>query len=176
MLPDVHTIACSYHKTDGGGVALKQQFTVVGGTEVFQEQNRSESGIEWVTTADKLYDDYATGLALVAQWRWRQIFSPQTDTGTGYIESNAGGNISVLSASGEADENYVPAYNAQGAKAYFAEINETVSVKATPEEGYYFAGWYDTDGNLVDTHDTLTYVEAKENMSTYYARFALKYT
>ena len=46
------------------------------------------------------------------------------------------------------------------------------TVNATANSGYTFEGWYDESGKLITTNTEYTYVEAKESVKTYYARFS----
>ena len=154
------------------------KFVVIDGKDGFQEPTMTEFGISWGTdeSVTRLYDKAAPGLSFVAQWRWRQTFIPKTDDGGGYAASDAGGTVSVTSASGTDDPNYNTSWTENGAKAYYAEKNEKVTVKAEAKPGYYFNGWYDEGGNQVTLNDTLTFVEPKEGIKTYYAHFVKEYT
>ena len=169
IIPAVHKVAYNQDNENTSNNA----FLVIDGDGEFVSAGTST----WDTAAgtEKLYNKGAPGLSFIAQWRWRQTFIPKTDAGSGYKDSNAGGTVEVTSAGGDGDENYESAWTDAGGKAYYAESNETVTTRAEAAEGYYFNGWYDANGTLVTLSDTLTYVEAKEGISTYYAYFAKDY-
>lgn len=148
------------------------RFIVIGEGESFSENpTYTTEGVEWDTTAEPIYSKNAPGLTLVAQWRWRQTFEPKTNKGTGLVESDEGGSVEVTSVSGVDDPNYDAEYTNKGGKAYYASVNETVSVTATPKEGFYFDGWYDENNKQVTQNQTLTYTESKEGINKYYAHF-----
>lgn len=180
LLPGVHTIACNYRQEGTESLVTTQNFLIIEGNNTFTktkvENTETSYGVEWSTDTEPVYNYNATGLSFVAQWRWRQVFVPQTDSGTGVTDSDTGGTVSVTSVTAEDDENYNGAYTAKGAKAYFAGENETVIASATANSGYYFDGWYDEDGNQVASTQTLQYVQSKESVKTYYARFVKQYT
>lgn len=174
LLSGTHSIACNYRQSSGGeSVLTTQNFVVIENDDSFGEPTITTGGASWPTSAAKKYDDNAIGLSLVAQWRWRQTFIPQTNSGTGYTESDAGGSVAVTSIS-VPNENYDNSYNGNGAKAYFAGTNETVIATATAREGYYFDGWYDKNGNQITASTELKFVESKEDINSYYARFSKK--
>ncbi|MDD6880283.1 MAG: hypothetical protein PUE18_01740, partial [Firmicutes bacterium] len=174
LLSATHSIACNYRQSSGGeSVLTTQNFVVIENDDSFGEPTITTGGANWPTSAEKKYDDNAIGLSLVAQWRWRQTFIPQTNSGTGYTESDAGGSVAVTSIS-VPNENYDDSYNGNGAKAYFAGTNETVIATATAREGYYFDGWYDKNGNQITASTELKFVERKEDINSYYARFSKK--
>ena len=111
-------------------------------------------------------------MTMVAQWRWLQAFIPQVGSGTNYTDSANGGTVEITSVTNTSDTNYNAAYNANGGKSYHAETDETVTATATAKDGFTFEGWYDASGKLVTTNATYTYVETKESVNTYYARFS----
>lgn len=166
-LPAEHTIACSYKQ----GVVTGQPFTAIEGDNSFKIKSKTNSEIIWETDSDALYEDQATGLALVAQWRWAQEFIPQTDNGEGFISSDSGGKVTLEGVS----EDYSNEKD-EGAKCYYAGVNETITAKASAKDGYYFAGWYDEAGNLVTSCSELKYTEKAEELNTYYAKFIKNYT
>ena len=111
---------------------------------------------------------------MIAQWRWLQAFIPQVHNAADntYIASNSGGTVEITSVTVPSDKNYNAAYNENGGKSYHAKTDEKIIVKATANENYTFEGWYDESGKLITTNAEYAYVEAKESIKTYYARFS----
>ena len=177
-----HTIACDYSLENASEQSAAQYFKIYDGkasltkTLKYKEENNENSEVTGVTWTDngetKAYANVHKGLTLVAQWRWRQAFIPQVGSGTTYTDSTAGGTVEITSVSDTSDENYNAAYNTNGGIAYHAKTDETITVKATAKEGCTFEGWYDAEGNLVTTNTEYSYVETKESVNTYYARFS----
>lgn len=166
-LPAKHTIACSYKQ----GVVAVQQFAAIAGDNSFRVKSKTNAEIIWETDSPALYEGQATGLTLVAQWRWAQDFIPQTDSGIGFIPSDSGGRVTLEGVSGD----YSNEKDA-GARRYYAGTNETVVAKAEANDGYYFAGWYDEADNLVTASSKLKYTEKAGQVNTYYAKFIRNYT
>ncbi|MCI7067818.1 MAG: InlB B-repeat-containing protein [Butyrivibrio crossotus] len=177
LLPAEHTIACDF----SGESTKKEQYFQIWNKSIdasdLNQATDSSTYTKWTTNDSSATLSYANihkGLTMVAQWRWRQAFLPQINSGEGYTNSDTGGTVEITSVS-NTDANYVAAYNANGGKAYFAEKDEIVTAKATAKEGYVFEGWYDgtgSDANLITTHATYSFTEMKENVGTYYARFS----
>ena len=96
------------------------------------------------------------------------------NSGNDFIDSANGGTVEITSVTDKSNNNnnYNDAYNENGGKAYYAETDEKVTVRATAKDGYTFEGWYDKDKKLVTTNPEYTYVETKEGVNTYYARFS----
>lgn len=178
-LPAEHTIACDYSVNGAAGEKSAQYFKIYRGktSELSKEIKRSSEtgsilGVTWNDSgANKLYANFHRGLTMVAQWRWRQAFIPQVAQGSGYIDSSEGGTVEIISVTNTEDKNYNGSYGKNGGKSYHAETNEKVIAKATAKEGYRFIGWYDESGNLLTTNDEYGYVESKESVKTFYARF-----
>ena len=126
LLPGVHKVACNYKQGTGDEVAITQNFVILGEDGSFEEPERSNTSVKWPEKGEILYDDKSSGLTMVAQWRWRQIFVPQLKSGADYVDSKEGGTVSVTSIEHESDENYDKTYGKNGAVSYFAEVNETV--------------------------------------------------
>ena len=177
QLPAEHTIACDF---SGESTKKEQYFQIWNKSIAASDLNQatdSSTYTKWTTNDSSATLSYANihkGLTMVAQWRWRQAFLPQINSGEGYTNSDTGGTVEITSVS-NTDANYVAAYNANGGKAYFAETDEIVTAKATAKEGYVFEGWYDgtgSDANLITTNATYSFTEMKENVGTYYARFS----
>ena len=172
LLPAVHKVAYSQHAEN----TANNTFTVIKGTDSFKEPVTGEYGKTWTPQdgVTPLYSDKAPGLSFVAQWRWKQTFIPKTDKGSGFTESDEGGTVKVVNVN-ESDTNY-EGNNDKGAKAYYAEKGETVTAQAAAKEGYTFTGWYDKNGNQVSLDDSISFVETKEGINTYYAHFVKQYT
>ena len=176
LLPAEHTIACDFSVES----TEKKQYFKIWNKKIDESdlnQATDKSTTKWTTNDSSATLSYANihkGLTMVAQWRWRQAFLPQINSGEGYTNSDTGGTVEITSVS-NTDANYVAAYNANGGKAYFAETDEIVTAKATAKKGYVFEGWYDgtgSDANLITTNATYSFTEMKENVGTYYARFS----
>ena len=177
LLPAVHTIACDF----SGEQTKKEQYFQIWNNGIantaWNKATDNRTYAKWTTTDPTAVCSYANihkGITMVAQWRWRQAFLPQINSGEGYTNSDTGGTVEITSVS-NTDANYVAAYNANGGKAYFAETDEIVTAKATAKEGHVFEGWYDGDGSdakLLSTKATYSFIETKEKVGTYYARFS----
>lgn len=180
LLPAVHTIACDYHFDGINGDTKAQYFKIYDGSQsltksIDKNDANEATGVTWTDNgAEKAYANAHKGLTLVAQWRWLQAFIPQNyNAGDDkYEDSDVGGTVEITSVTNQSDTNYNDDYNARGGKSYHAETDEKITVKATANENYTFEGWYDADGNLVTTNTEYTYVETKESVNTYYARFS----
>lgn len=139
----------------GNGLVLPAKHTVsyANGTFTFtDETGQTRAEIE------------ADGVALLAQWRWRQTFQTQLQQGDTVKDDKACGTITK-------DDDSVETYN--------AATGEQVTVTATANSGYAFLGWYRTiDGQLqlVSQDPTYTYTVGKQSVQTVYARFAKTYT
>ena len=177
LLPAEHTIACDF----SGESTKKEQYFQIWDKKIAESDLKKETNdstyIKWITNDSSAKLSYANihkGLTMVAQWRWRQAFLPQTNSDEGYTYSDRGGTVEITSVS-NTDANYVDKYKTNGGKAYFAETDEIVTAKATAKEGCVFEGWYDgagSDANLITTNATYSFTEMKENVGTYYARFS----
>ena len=177
LLPAVHTVACDYAIKTASAERSAQYFKIYGGnislTEARNQDNDKVTGVTWTDSGQtKAYANVHNGLTMVAQWRWRQAFIPQVNSGSTYVDSANGGTVEITSVTNTSDTNYNAAYNANGGKSYHAETDETVTATATAKDGFTFEGWYDASGNLITTNATLSYTETKEGVNTYYARFS----
>ena len=179
ILPAVHTIACNYSVDGATKEKAAQHFNIYEGnvfeslTETINKNGNEVVGVTWTNKeAERAYANDHKGLTMVAQWRWRQAFIPQVGSGTNYTDSAKGGTVEITSVTNEPNENYNAEYNANGGKSYHATTDEKITATATANTGYTFEGWYDADGNLVITNATYSYVETKESVNTYYARFS----
>ena len=178
LLPAVHTVACDYEVKDVSDPSTAQFFKIYDGnddllTQDFVISGETVKGVKWAGhDGEEIYANSHKGLTLVAQWRWRQVFIPQTGSRSIYTDSDSGGTVAITSVTDLSDANYEGAYTSQGGKSYFAETNEIVTVKATPKEGYDFVGWYDQNGTQLTTNIEYSYTETKNKVSTFYARFS----
>lgn len=110
----------------------------------------------------------ANGVALLAQWKWRQTFQTQLQQGDTATDNSDCGTIKI-----KKDDSDVPV------KTYDAATGEQVTVTANANSGYAFLGWYRTiDGQLqlVSQEQAYTYTVGKQGVQTVYARFAKTYT
>lgn len=178
LLPAEHTIACDYTFAGVNSDLKAQYFKIYEGTvsldNTIKKNEKNEAvGVTWGdNNANKAYANVHKGLTMVAQWRWRQAFIPQVGKGTTYTDSAAGGTVEITSVTNTSDINYNAAYNENGGKSYHATTDETITATATAKDGFTFEGWYDAKGNLLTTNATYSYVETKESVNTYYARFS----
>lgn len=176
LLPAVHTIACNYSVEGASGETAAQHFNIYNGnvslTETINKTGNEVKGVTWKDNGEeRVYANDHKGLTMIAQWRWRQAFIPQVGSGTNYTDSDNGGTVEITSVT-DTNTNYNAAYNANGGKSYHATTDETITATATAENGFTFEGWYDASGKLITTNTTYTYVETKESVNTYYARFS----
>ena len=173
LLPAVHTVACDYSVDGATQQSAAQYFKIYGESAKLIEESEVLKGVTWTDNGEKkVYANVHKGLTMIAQWRWRQAFIPQVGNGTNYTDSANGGTVEITSVTDKSDTNYNAAYNANGGKSYHAETDETITATATAKDGFTFEGWYDASGNLITTNTTYTYVETKESVNTYYARFS----
>ena len=177
ILPAVHTVACNYSVDGATEEQAAQHFNIYNGnvslTKTINKTGNEVDGVTWKDNGEeRAYANDHKGLTMVAQWRWRQAFIPQVGSGTNYTDSANGGTVEITSVTDTSAENYNAAYNANGGKSYHAATDETVTATATAKDGFTFEGWYAASGNLITTNTTYTYVETKESVNTYYARFS----
>ena len=178
LLPAVHTVACDYSVDGATQLSSAQYFKIYGksittSATLNRKENGEVKGVTWTDNGEtKVYANVHKGLTMVAQWRWRQAFIPQVNSGNTFTDSAKGGTVEITSVTDTSDTNYNAAYNDNGGKSYHAETDEKVTATATAKDGFTFEGWYDASGKLVTTNTTYTYVETKESVNTYYARFS----
>ena len=177
LLSAEHTVACDYSVDGATQQSAAQYFKIYDGrvttSASLNKENGEIKGVTWTDNGEtKVYANVHKGLTMVAQWRWLQAFIPQVGSGSNYTDSANGGTVEITSVTDTSDTNYNAAYNANGGKSYHAETDETITVKATANTNYTFEGWYDANGKLLTTNTTYTYVETKESVNTYYARFS----
>lgn len=177
ILPAVHTIACNYSVDGATEETAAQHFNIYNGnvslTKTINKTGNEVKSVTWKDNGEeRAYANDHKGLTMIAQWRWRQAFIPQVGSGTNYTDSANGGTVEITSVTDTSNTNYNAAYNANGGKSYHAETDETITATATAKDGFTFEGWYDASGKLITTNTTYTYVETKESVNTYYARFS----
>lgn len=177
ILPAVHTIACNYSNKGATEEAAAQHFNIYNGnvslTKTINKTGNEVDGVTWKDNGEeRAYANDHKGLTMIAQWRWRQAFIPQVGSGANYTDSADGGTVEITSVTDTSDTNYNAAYNANGGKSYHATTDENITATATAKDGFTFEGWYDASGKLITTNTTYTYVETKESVNTYYARFS----
>lgn len=180
ILPAEHTIACDYTYEGVNSDSKAQYFKIYDGTvpltkAIVKNDLGEATGVTWSDNGEtKTYANVHKGITMIAQWRWLQAFIPQAHNAADdtYIASNLGGTVEITSVTDTSDENYNAEYNVDGGKSYHAKTDEKIIVKATANENYTFEGWYDESGNLITTNAEYAYVEAKESIKTYYARFS----
>ena len=179
ILPAQHTIACDYRFDGVNGDTKAQYFKIYDGSKTLTKKIDTSSsdediGVTWIDNGEaKAYANVHKGITMIAQWRWLQAFIPQAHNAADdtYIDSNLGGTVEIRSVT-EPSDNYNAAYNENGGKSYHAAIDERITVNAVANSGYTFEGWYDESGKLITTNAEYAYVEAKESVKTYYARFS----
>ena len=180
ILPAEHTIACDYHFDGVNGDSKAQYFKIYDGsktlTKIIDTDSYGEDiGVTWSDNDEtKAYANVHKGVTMIAQWRWLQAFIPQKHNAVTNLYENSleGGTVEIISVTDTSDNNYNAAYNENGGKSYHAKTDEKIIVKATANENYTFEGWYDQNGKLITTNTEYAYVEAKESVKTYYARFS----
>ena len=183
ILPAEHTIACDYTFDGVNGDSKAQYFKIYNGnvslTKTITHNNvnntEADTGVTWNDNGEtEIYANVHKGITMIAQWRWLQAFIPQVHYASNdtYIASNVGGTVEITSVTDTSDTNYNATYNANGGKSYHAAIDERITVNAVANSGYTFEGWYDESGDLITTNAEYAYVEAKESVKTYYARFS----
>ncbi|MDD7215571.1 MAG: InlB B-repeat-containing protein, partial [Firmicutes bacterium] len=179
ILPAEHTIACDYTYEGVNNDSKAQYFKIYNGNvsltkEIVKNDPGEATGVTWNDNGEtKAYANVHKGITMIAQWRWLQAFIPQAHNAADdkYIASNLGGTVEITSVT-EPSDNYNAAYNENGGKSYHAAIDERITVNAVANSGYTFEGWYDESEKLITTNAEYAYVEAKESVKTYYARFS----
>ena len=179
ILPAEHTIACDYTFDGVNGDSKAQYFKIYNGNvpltkKIVINDHEEATGVTWTDNGEtKIYANVHKGITMIAQWRWLQAFIPQKHNAVTdrYENSLEGGTVEITSVIDPSDTNYNGAYENVG-KSYHAKTDEKIIVKATANENYTFEGWYDESGKLITTNAEYAYVEAKESIKTYYARFS----
>ena len=167
LVQGVHSVACSYN-LNISTTDKRQYFQLQNGADQFIDGGQIEYAQNWNTWdgSAPLYGDYAYGLTLIAQWRWRQRFVPLSMVNGAYVNSTEGGAVTVT--------NGEPQTEGIVCTDYYADAGERVTAVATAAEGWTFEGWFSTadDTHSISMNPTLVYTEEKEKANTYYAKFS----
>lgn len=180
ILSGTNAIACNTTQQESGQPT--RTFIVVDREKVqdaFNEgvdvtdSNNAIIGKEW-TVKDSakdsvVYNHESEALSLVAQWRFKNTFTPEYQenvTDKGFTQGVTGGTIELKNTD---SENYTADPN--GTKSYFAGVGEQVVATAKAENFYTFIGWYDSEGNVVTTNPELVVNQVKGEIGKYSARF-----
>lgn len=180
ILSGTNAIACN--TTQPNGQPTERTFVVVDGQRVEDAFNEGVDvvdsknaiiGKQW-TVKDSakdsvVYENESEALSLVAQWRFKNTFTPEYQnnvTDTGFTQGETGGTIELKNTD---SENYSVGEN--GTKSYFAGVGEQVVATAKAKEFYTFIGWYDSEGNVVTTNPELVVNQVKGEIGKYSARF-----
>lgn len=180
ILSGTNAIACNTTQQENGqptrtfivvdGITDKEAFD--NGKDV-TDSNNAIIGKEW-TVKDGVkdsvvYEKESEALSLVAQWRFKNTFTPEYQnnvTDTGFTQGETGGTIELKNTD---SENYSVGEN--GTKSYFAGVGEQVVATAKANSLYTFIGWYDSEGNVVTTNPELVVNQVKGEIGKYSARF-----
>ena len=180
ILSGTNAIACNTTQQENGqptrtfivvdGITDKEAFD--NGTDVV-DSNNAIIGKQWTVKDGAkdsvVYEKESEALSLVAQWRFKNTFTPEYQnnvTDTGFTQGETGGTIELKNTD---SENYTADPN--GTKSYFAGVGEKVVATAKAKEFYTFIGWYDSEGNVVTTNPELVVNQVKGEIGKYHARF-----
>ena len=178
ILSGTNAIACN--TTQPKDQPTERRFIVVDGKEVqdaFNEgvdvtdNNNAIIGKKWTVKdgVKSVYEKESEALSLVAQWRFKNTFTPEYKdnvTDTDFTQGETGGTIELKNTD---SENYSVGEN--GTKSYFAGVGEQVVATAKANNLYTFIGWYDSEGNVVTTNPELVVNQVKGEIGKYSARF-----
>lgn len=178
ILSGTNAIACNTTQQESGKPT--RTFIVVDGKKVqdaFNEgvdvtdNNNAIIGKEWTVKdgVKSVYEKESEALSLVAQWRFKNTFTPEYKdnvTDDKFTQGVTGGTIELKNTD---SENYTADPN--GTKSYFAGVGEKVVATAKAKEFYTFIGWYDSEGNVVTTNPELVVNQVKGEIGKYSARF-----
>lgn len=157
-IPAEHEISCNYeYDAAAGATGSTQNFKIYENVNTFTS-NETSKNVTWIPEGEGyvlLKDINAKGLTMVANWEWKHMFIPVTEDG---------GTVSLIST-GETED------TGNGSFAYYSSGNETIRVKATPNENYVFLGWYDENDNLITLDEEFEYTSAAQETPVYYAKF-----
>lgn len=180
ILSGTNAIACNTKQPNGQ--PTERTFVVVDGQRVEDAFNEGVDvvdsknaiiGKEW-TVKDGVkdsvvYEKESEALSLVAQWRFKNTFTPEYKdnvTDDKFTQGETGGTIELKNTD---SENYSVGEN--GTKSYFAGVGEQVVATAKANSLYTFIGWYDSEGNVVTTNPELVVNQVKGEIGKYHARF-----
>lgn len=179
ILSGTNAIACN--TTQPNGQPTERRFIVVDGKKVQDAFNEGADvidsknaiiGKQWALKpgVTSVYEKESEALSLVAQWRFKNTFTPEYKdnvTDDKFTQGETGGTIELKNTADS--ENYIADPN--GTKSYFAGVGEQVVATAKAKEFYTFIGWYDSEGNVVTTNPELVVNQVKGEIGKYHARF-----
>lgn len=181
ILSGTNAIACNTKQPNGQ--PTERTFVVVDGQRVEDAFNEGVDvvdsknaiiGKEWTVkdgaNDSVVYEKESEALSLVAQWRFKNTFTPEYKdnvTDDKFTQGETGGTIELKNTADS--ENYSVGEN--GTKSYFAGVGEQVVATAKAKEFYTFIGWYDSEGNVVTTNPELVVNQVKGEIGKYSARF-----
>lgn len=174
ILSGTNAIACNTTQP------TERRFIVVDGKKVQDAFNEGADvidsknaiiGKQWALKpgVTSVYEKESEALSLVAQWRFKNTFTPEYKdnvTDDKFTQGETGGTIELKNTD---SENYTADPN--GTKSYFAGVGEQVVATAKAENFYTFIGWYDSEGNVVTTNPELVVNQVKGEIGKYSARF-----
>lgn len=179
ILSGTNAIACNTKQPSGQPT---RTFIVVDGKnakEAFDngkdvvDSNNAIIGKEWTVKDNAkdsvVYEKESEALSLVAQWRFKNTFTPEYKdnvTDDKFTQGETGGTIELKNTD---SENYSVGEN--GTKSYFAGVGEQVVATAKAKNLYTFIGWYDSEDNVVTTNPELVVNQVKGEIGKYHARF-----
>ena len=180
ILSGTNAIACNTTQQENGqptrtfivvdGITDKEAFD--NGKDV-TDSNNAIIGKEWTVKDGAkysvVYEKESEALSLVAQWRFKNTFTPEYKdnvTDDKFTQGETGGTIELKNTD---SENYSVGEN--GTKSYFAGVGEQVVATAKANSLYTFIGWYDSEGNVVTTNPELVVNQVKGEIGKYSARF-----
>lgn len=179
ILSGTNAIACNTIQPNGQ--PTERRFIVVDGKKVQDAFNEGADvidsknaiiGKQWALKpgVTSVYEKESEALSLVAQWRFKNTFTPEYKdnvTDDKFTQGETGGTIELKNTADS--ENYIADPN--GTKSYFAGVGEQVVATAKAKEFYTFIGWYDSEGNVVTTNPELVVNQVKGEIGKYHARF-----
>lgn len=178
ILSGTNAIACNTKQLNGE--PTKRTFIVVDGKKVEDAFNEGVDvtedgkviGKEWSLKpgVTHVYEKESEALSLVAQWRFKNTFTPEYKdkvTDDKFTQGETGGTVELKNTADS--KNYIADPN--GTKSYFAGVGEQVVATAKAKEFYTFIGWYDSEGNVVTTNPELVVNQIKGEIGKYHARF-----
>lgn len=180
ILSGTNAIACN--TTQPKDQPTERTFVVVDGQRVEDAFNEGVDvvdsknaiiGKQWTVKDNAkdsvVYEKESEALSLVAQWRFKNTFTPEYKdnvTDDKFTQGETGGTIELKNTD---SENYSVGEN--GTKSYFAGVGEQVVATAKANNLYTFIGWYDSEGNVVTTNPELVVNQVKGEIGKYHARF-----